>query len=390
MNDLWTEAGYVSLNKTGETLCGDRVEMSGGGEKDLTLVLADGLGSGVKANILATLTSKIVCTLVGGGMPVEECVSTIASTLPVCSVRRVAYSTFTILRIIENRTAQIIQFDNPATIVLRHGEEYKYPVTTRVISGKTIWESTFPVECDDVFIAMSDGAEYAGVGQSLNFGWTRDSIAEYATAIYLPDNSAKSTAGMIADECNRLYGEKPGDDTTLAVVRIRKRHPVNLVVGPPASKDQDMKMMNLFFAKEGAKIVCGGTTSNLASRYLGKPLIPSLDYPDPEVPPISTIEGVELVTEGVVTLSKVLTYAKDFLDSAKLAPDWAVGKDGASLIAKELFENATDINFFVGLAINPAHQNPDLPITFGIKQQLIQNLADCLEKMGKHIRLSYF
>ena len=148
--------------------------------------------------------------------------------------------------------------------------------------------------------------------------------------------------------------------------------------------------MNLFFAKEGAKIVCGGTTSNLAANYLGEQILPSLDYPDPDVPPISIIEGVDLVTEGVITLSKVLTYAEDFLDNAKLAPNWAVGKDGASRIARELFENATDIHFFVGLAINPAHQNPNLPITFGVKQQLIQSLAACLEKMGKHIRLSYF
>lgn len=390
MNDLWTETGFVSLNKQGETLCGDRVEVAGGGEKDVTLVLADGLGSGVKANILATLTSKIVCTLADGGMPIEECVSTIASTLPVCSVRQVAYSTFTILRVTENRMAQIIQFDNPATVVLRGGEVFPYPTVTRVIAGKTIWESSFPVECGDVFIGMSDGAEFAGIGRELNFGWTRDNLADFASANYLPENSAKSIAGLIADECNRLYAGKPGDDTTIAVLRVRRRHPVNLVVGPPATRDQDMKMMNLFFAKEGAKIVCGGTTGNLAANYLGKKLIPSLSYPDPEVPPVSTLDGVDLATEGVVTLSRVLTYARDFLGSASLAPNWAMGRDGASLIAKELFENATDIHFFVGLAINPAHQNPDLPITFGIKQQLIQNLAECLEKMGKHIRLSHF
>lgn len=390
MNDLWIETGFISINKQSESLCGDRVEMSGGGEEDLTLVLADGLGSGVKANILSTLTSKILCTMISGGIPIEECVSTIASTLPVCSVRQVAYSTFTILRIIEGKTAHIIQFDNPATIVLRRGELFDYPRVTRVIAGKTIWESTFPIEVDDVLIAMSDGAEYAGVGQTLNFGWTRDSIADYAIANYLPDNSAKSTAGLIIDECNRLYGGAPGDDTTIAVARVRGRHPVNLVVGPPESKDQDTRMMNLFFSKEGTKIVCGGTTSNVVSRYLHRPVLASLDYPDPEVPPISQIEGVDLVTEGVITLSKVLAYAEDFLDLAKLAPQWAVKKDGASLIARELFENATDINFFVGRAINPAHQNPNLPITFGIKQQLIQNLADCLKRMGKHIRLSYF
>ncbi len=390
MNDLWIETGYVSLNKKGEQLCGDRVEISGGGDEELTLVLADGLGSGVKANILSTLTGKILCTMLAGGIPIEECVSTIASTLPVCKVREVAYSTFTILRISPNRMAHIIQFDNPATIVLRHGELYDYPKLTRTIADKVIWESTFPIEMDDVFIAMSDGAEYAGIGRTLNFGWTRDSIADFAMCNYMPENSAKSTAGLIADECNNLYGGKPGDDTTIAVARIRGRHPVNLVVGPPEEKDQDIRMMNLFFAKQGTKIVCGGTTSSVVGRYLGKPVTASLDYFDPEVPPISNIKGVDLVTEGVVTLSKVLLYAKDFLDSAKLASQWATQKDGASLIARELFENATDINFFVGRAINPAHQNPNLPITFGIKQQLITELVNCLKDMGKHIRISYF
>ncbi len=390
MNDLWTEAGYVSLNKRGETLCGDRVEIAGGGENDVTMVLADGLGSGVKANILATLTSKIVCTLASGGMPIEECVSTVAHTLPVCSVRQVAYSTFTLVRIEDNLMAHIVQFDNPATIVLRDGEPLPYQTTTRVIAGKTIWESVFPVACGDVFICLSDGAEYAGTGRALNFGWSRDAIIKFASANYLPRNAAKSTAGLIADECNRLYGGQPGDDTTVAVLRVRRRHSVNLVVGPPADRAQDVSMMNLFFSKEGAKVVCGGTTSRLAAEYLNKPLAPSLDYPDPDVPPTSAIEGVDLVTEGVVTLSKVLGYAHDFLDSARLAQQWAVGRDGASQIARELFENATDIHFFVGRAINPAHQNPDLPITFGVKQQLIQNLASCLERMGKHIRLSYF
>jgi len=302
----------------------------------------------------------------------------------------VAYSTFTILQIHNNETAHIIQFDNPATIVLRKGEVFDYPRTTRVIAGKTIWESTFPIEVDDLFIAMSDGAEWAGVGMTMNFGWTRDSIADYAMANYLPENSAKSTASLIIDECDRLYGGRPGDDTTIAVARVRNRHTVNMVVGPPENKEDDTRMMNLFFGKKGTKIVCGGTTSNVVSRYLNQPIVASLDYHDPEVPPISTIKGVDLTTEGVITLAKVLAYAEDFLDQAKLAPVWLTRKDGASLIAKELFENATDVNFYVGRAINPAHQNPDLPINFAIKQQLITKLAECLEKMGKHIRLSYF
>ena len=391
MNNLWTETGYVSLNKTGEQLCGDRVEVTGGGEANhTTLVLADGLGSGVKANILSTLTSKILCTMISGGMPIESCVETIAETLPVCSVRKVAYSTFSIISVTDNEIAELIQFDNPEIIVLRGGVRYDYPMTTRQIAGKTIHESRFPVEENDVFIAMSDGATYAGVGHALNHGWQRENIIDFAEANYLPGNSAKYIAGNIVDECNRLYEGEPGDDTTVAVVRIRARHPVNLMIGPPPTKDQDIKMMNLFFAKQGEKIICGGTTATIASRYLHRELKPTLDYPDPEIPPISQLDGVDLVTEGVVTISRVLKYAEDFLNGTDLSASWSTRRDGASLIARELFEKATDINFFVGRAINPAHQNPDLPITFGIKIQLIENLAKCLEKMGKQIKVSYF
>ena len=391
MNNLWTETGYVSLNKTGEQLCGDRVEVTGGGEANhTTLVLADGLGSGVKANILSTLTSKILCTMISGGMPIESCVETIAETLPVCSVRKVAYSTFSIISVTDTEIAELIQFDNPEIIVLRGGVRYDYPMTTRQIAGKTIHESRFPVEENDVFIAMSDGATYAGVGHALNHGWQRENIIDFAEANYLPGNSAKYIAGNIVDECNRLYEGEPGDDTTVAVVRIRARHPVNLMIGPPSTKEQDIKMMNLFFAKQGEKIICGGTTATIASRYLHRELKPTLDYPDPEIPPISQLEGVDLVTEGVVTISRVLKYAEDFLNGTDLSASWSTRRDGASLIARELFEKATDINFFVGRAINPAHQNPDLPITFGIKIQLIENLAKCLEKMGKQIKVSYF
>ena len=391
MNNLWTETGYVSLNKTGEQLCGDRVEVTGGGEANhTTLVLADGLGSGVKANILSTLTSKILCTMISGGMPIESCVETIAETLPVCSVRKVAYTTFSIISVTDNEIAELIQFDNPEIIVLRGGVRYDYPMTTRQIAGKTIHESRFPVEENDVFIAMSDGATYAGVGHALNHGWQRENIIDFAEANYLPGNSAKYIAGNIVDECNRLYEGEPGDDTTVAVVRIRARHPVNLMIGPPSTKDQDIKMMNLFFAKQGEKIICGGTTATIASRYLHRELKPTLDYPDPEIPPISQLDGVDLVTEGVVTISRVLKYAEDFLNGTDLSASWSTRRDGASLIARELFEKATDINFFVGRAINPAHQNPDLPITFGIKIQLIENLAKCLEKMGKQIKVSYF
>ena len=391
MDKLCTDTGYVSLNKKGEQLCGDRVEIIARNDNSLTLVLADGLGSGVKANILSTLTSKILSTMIENGMPIEECVDTIVKTLPVCSVRKVAYSTFTIIHVEENTTATLIQFDNPNVILLRGGKHWDYPTTSRVIEGKTILESKFPLQLNDMMIAMSDGAIWAGVGQSMNFGWQRDNVVEFAERMYEDTLSAKMMAALIVDECNRLYAGEPGDDTTVAAVRVRERKPVNLMIGPPADPADVGNMMALFFAKEGKKIVCGGTTSKLAANYLHEDVVTSLDYgTDPDIPPTATIKGVDLVTEGVITLSRVVEYANVFLNNSDLANLWSLQTDGASRIAQYLFEYATDISFFVGRAINPAHQNPDLPITFGIKIQLVKQLSEALEKMGKRVSVSYF
>ena len=389
MNNLFADVGYLSLNKQGEQLCGDRVEIIRQ-ENELIVVLADGLGSGVKANILATLTSKIISTMIAEKMSIDECVSTIAATLPVCQRRGVAYSTFTILRFINNQEAEIIQFDNPMVILLRNGVHFDYPIHKRVIEGKTICESRLKLELDDVFITMSDGAIYAGVGEVLNYGWQRENIIAFIEGRYNKKLTAKTITSLISDECNRLYAYRPGDDTTVATVQIRKRKTCNLMIGPPADKKDDEKMLSSFFEKEGKHIVCGGTTSSIAAKFLGKEIKTEIDYFDPSVPPTAKIEGVDLVTEGVITVSHVLEYAQNYLEDNSLFEKWSVKKDGASCIARLLFQEATDINFFVGKAINSAHQNPDLPITFSIKLRLIEDLTECLKKMGKKVTLTYY
>lgn len=390
MNNLCTDVGFKSVNKKGEQLCGDHIEIVDQNENSLVLVLADGLGSGVKACILSTLTSKIISTMIANNLSVEECVSTIAATLPVCEKRGVAYSTFTIIRITNNSEAEIIQYDNPHVIMLRGGENFEYPRTSMEIGGKTIYKSKLQLEKNDVFIAMSDGAIYAGVGKTLNFGWQRDSIIDFMVGNYDKKMSAKGISQLLLDECNDLYGGEPGDDTTVAAIKIRQRIPVSLMIGPPSNPGDLKKMQTLFFAKEGKHIVCGGTTSKLAADYLGKPVVPCLDYFDPEIPPIAKIEGIDLVTEGVVTMTKVLEYADGYLNGSISISDLSMKKDGASRIAHMLFEEATDISFYVGRAVNPAHQNPALPINFNVKMQLIDEVSKKLKAMGKNISVSYF
>ncbi len=390
MNNLCADIGYKSINHYGEQLCGDHVDIVEQGEDSSVIVLADGLGSGVKASILSTLTSKIISTMMAEGISLEECVSTIAATLPICSVRGVAYSTFTIIHLIDNREAELIQYDNPHIIFFRNGKNYDYPKSEMNIDGKTIYKSVISLEEDDIFVAMSDGCPHAGIGIAYNFGWKREDIIEYLEPLTEGGFTAKTLATILVDECYKLYGERPGDDTTACVVRVRKRAPVNILFGPPSNRDDANRMMSLFFSKEGKHIVCGGTTSSIAAKYLGKTVKPSLNFESSDVPPIAEIEGVDLVTEGVITINKVLEYAKDYLTDNESYSHWGYKRDGASLICRLLFEEATDINFYVGRAINPAHQNPDLPINFNIKMNLVEELSKCLKQMGKRIKVSYF
>ena len=390
MNDLCADIGYKSINHIGEQLCGDHVDILEPDDDSSVVVLADGLGSGVKASILSTLTSKIISTMVAEGLSLTDCVETIAQTLPICSVRGVAYSTFTIMRLVENRDMELIQYDNPLTILLRDGKNYDYPKTEMSIGGKKIYRSVIKLQEDDIFIAMSDGCPHAGIGLAYNFGWKREDIIEFMEAAAAGGYTAKTLSTILIDEANKLYGGRPGDDATACVIRIRKRVPMNILFGPPRDRDDCNRMMALFFAKEGKHIVCGGTTSSIAAKYLGKKVEADISFVRSDIPPIAKIEGVDLVTEGVITVNRVVEYAKDAIGENKLYEKWSYGHDGASLICRMLFEEATDINFYVGRAVNPAHQNPDLPINFNIKMNLVEELSACLKQMGKHIKVSYF
>ena len=391
MNSLCTDIGYVCLNKRGEQLCGDRVEIVEQGDNATVVVLADGLGSGVKANILSTLTAKIISTMMANDLPLEDCVQAIAKTLPICKVRGVAYSTFTILRVTASLEAEIIQYDNPRVILLRDGKGTPYPITERIIDGKTVAQSHVRLREGDTFVAVSDGVIHAGVGPKLNFGWQLPNATAFLEENYDPALTAKTLSAMLISQCEQLYGGEPGDDATVCTVKIRQRNPVNLLFGPPTDPADVNKMLSLFFAKAGKHIVCGGTTSTLAAEFLHEPLDVSMPtYIDPEIPPTAKIKGVDLVTEGVITISRVLEYARDYLKDNERYTDWSYKKDGASSIARMLFEEATDINFYVGRAVNPAHQNPNLPIGFNIKMRLIEELSECLKNMGKKIKVSYF
>lgn len=388
--NYFIDVAYNSLNKNGEELCGDKVEVIKTSE-GVIIVMADGLGSGVKANILATLTSKIAGTMLKEGLSLYETVDTIAHTLPVCSVRELAYSTFTIIKILKDGSVHAIEYDNPAYFLIKDNF-IEVPEKKEIfIKDKLIKESNFKLGVNDVLTVVSDGAIHAGVGAILNLGWQWNNVADYLETLVREEKCAANISKDLIQTCQKLYNGKPGDDTTAVTITLRKPELVTIFAGPPKDKNNDKIVIEKLVRSLGKKVICGGTAANIAARELGENIHVEMKYYDPTVPPTATINGLDLVTEGVLTLSKAAEKIKIYLDSS-LADKISLSledKDGASRLAKLLIEDCTHLNLLVGKAINPAHQNPDFPFDLSIKVKIVETLAELMKKLGKEVEIQY-
>lgn len=388
---VYVDTAYKSLIKYGEELCGDNVAIAKNDDRYI-VVLSDGLGSGVKANILSTLTAKIISTMLYEGASIEDTVDTIGHTLPICNVRKVAYSTFIILQIDYDGNAYLVEYESPGCIFIRDGKVVDIDYSKRLIGGKLIKEARFKVKANDVLTLMSDGVEYAGMGQLMNLGWTWENCCKFMAYKVKENVSAARLTNMLSETCNQLYMRKPGDDTTVSVIRVVPKKVVSLYSGPPIDPKDDERLVTEFMMVEGKKIVCGGSSASIVSRVLKEPLTPSLEYLDPEIPPTAEIPSIDLVTEGVITLKKAVDIIKKYLfdptDKSILMD--LDKKNGASLIAKMLIEECTHFHLFMGQKINPAHQNPDLPVDLSIKMIIMEELYSLMIKAGKVVEKKYY
>ncbi|MGE5586642.1 MAG: SpoIIE family protein phosphatase [Clostridia bacterium] len=381
---LRVEVGKSQLNKHGEELCGDSVEV-GEGPGSTIVVLSDGLGSGVKANILSSLTVRMIATMLKGGLALEDVIDTLARTLPVCEKRHLAYSTFSILQVFHDGSAHIAEYDSPPAFVGRGRDLRLVPRSECVVGGRVVKEAFFSVEDGDWIVMVSDGVLHAGIGGVWNTGWGWDRVAEYIRSVAGWAETAHEFAEEIARVTSKLYGHKPGDDATVVAVRTRRARSLTMLVGPPVDRGDDPVVVAKLMEEPGKKVVCGGTTGNMVARVLGKPIAVDLRSQDRRVPPTAEIEGVDLVTEGMLTLS----YTLEKLKAGARLRDVAWKRDGASRLAAALLE-ADSVRVIVGRAINPAHQSPDVPVTLALKQKIVDELAQVLKGMGKKVLVEYY
>jgi hypothetical protein len=386
------EFSWVSLNKAGEELCGDSV-MIRARPDTFVAVLSDGLGSGVKAHILSTLTAEIAARMSESGASIEDVVQTLAETLPECSVRKLAYATFAVLTVSQGKDAHLVEFDSAPLILIRGGSIVNLPMEERVVGDRKIREVHFDLEENDFMVLISDGYEHAGLGGIYRLGWGWKNIAMAVQRFVQAGivDTFKLTQAL-SNTCLKLYEDKPGDDATVIGMKVRPAMAATVLTGPPANKDLDEFAVKRLMGVKGEKIICGGSTAQMAARVLKEELV--VDWVPPAKrkkgapskqkkgsPPTARLKGVDLVTEGILTLGQ----AAEILRDCRTIYDLPRDDDASTRLARSLL-TADDIRFIVGTAINP-NQVADIIRGEPMRMVYIRELVQVLTEREKYVEV---
>ncbi|WP_176762126.1 SpoIIE family protein phosphatase [Natronincola ferrireducens] len=390
--DNFIDVGYSQLTKKNEEICGDRVEIART-DDGVIAVMSDGLGSGIKANILATLTSKIAITMLKNGEELSEVIDTIINTLPVCKEREIAYSTLTIIYTKKTGDTYIVEFDNPSVFYYNKEKNIvsKLKYNTITINGRIVLEAQCHLKENDSIIAVSDGIIHAGAGEVLNYGWEWEHVAKYLQGICLNKN-AMMISKSLTNICNDLYNDKPGDDATVVAMKMKKPQVFDLFTGPPLLKEKDPVLVEKFMDSPGKKIICGGTAANIVARELQRDLVMDVDTVTEKIPPICHMEGIYLITEGVLTMEQTLNYLREFLNntvSSRTIRELEE-QNGATILANTLLYECTHINFYLGHCLNAAYRNEGFPQNLQRKFKMVGQIINSLRKLGKIVSIYYF
>ena len=383
MNELfYIEVGSLQKSHAGERICGDVfVSQKVKEERRTVVVLSDGMGHGIKANLLATLTATMALNFTREHKDAKKIAEIIMKTLPICSERKVSYATFTIVDIEDDGQTTILNYDNPDCIILR-GQEIFYPewhtmlLDTANEQEKEIKACTFKAQKEDRIIMMSDGISQSGLGRGTYLlGWGVEEVTGLVlkTVQDQPEVSASKLSTIIVNKAHANDGYQAKDDMSCVTIYYREPRRLLLCSGPPFERDKDKKLAEVVQSFPGKKLICGGTTADIIARELGLSIKDTLEFDDPDLPPISYMEGVDLVTEGILTLSKVSQTLEKYNSRSDL------GKGPADRIVK-MFLESDEINFWVGTAVNVAHQDPNLPVELEIRRTLVKKIAQMLEK----------
>lgn len=380
-NNIHIDINCQQINHEGERICGDvfiskKIEQ----ENRIVCVLSDGMGHGVKANMLATLTATMAVNFTKEHKEPQKIAEIIMKTLPVCSVRQISYSTFTIVDIEIGGRVSILEYDNPQCTIIRDNEVFDPGWQCLLLDeGKNTKEllyCSFIPKKEDRILYWSDGIAQSGLGSDpYPFGWGVEASAKFVIDKIKKDPliSARKLSVLTVNKAfqNDRYHAK--DDTSCASIYFREPRKLLLCTGPPIRKQIDQELAEIVKNFQGKKVISGGTTADIIARELDIKIVDTLEFDDPDLPPESIMDGIDLVTEGILTLSKVANILKDYTG------DQDLGNGPADKMVK-MFIRSDEIHILIGTKINIAHQDPTLPVELEIRRTVAKRIARLLDQ----------
>ncbi len=341
-------------------------------------VLSDGLGSGVKAGVLANLTATMALRYTTAFVDVRQSAKTIMDTLPVCEQRKISYSTFTIVDLDSDGKTRVIEHGNPPLILLRGQAPVpieRASLTLETWKDRVIHYSEFDTQLGDRIVFFSDGVSQSGLGRAgLPLGWGSERVTDFLRRQIAAENeiSSRELSRKLVAEALANDGRAAKDDITCGAIYYRRPRRLLVITGPPFSKERDGELAELAQTFNGRKVICGGTTASIVSRLLNRPVTLSLAQLDPEIPPGAVMAGMDLVTEGTITLAKVAEMLERGI------PGEPVRKNPASDLVSLMLQSDI-VEFMVGTRINEAHQDPNVPVELDLRRNIIRKIASLLE-----------
>lgn len=357
-------------------------------EAKLIAVLSDGLGSGIKANILSCMTATMLLKFVESQqIPIRHAAEIVMNSLPVCKVRKISYSTFSVIDVNDEGVARIVEEGNPDFIWIKNNEVMSpsfEKIQSKTFKNRCMKSYKIHLELGDRLIFCSDGVTQCGLGNGrLKLGLRRDGLINLVLAKIAeePNISSSELSAYIVRQAKNIETDRlPKDDISACVLYCREPRVSLVFTGPPYLQTKDPEYAQMFKDFKGKKAICGGTTANLISRELNLPITMDKTISVGKLPSCSYMEGVDLVTEGILTLTKTLEYLENDVQDI----DNAAGK-----LVKFLLDSDC-INFMVGAKLNQAHYNPALPIEIEIRKNIIKKMAVILEdKYFKKVSVQY-
>jgi hypothetical protein len=384
--DLFTEIEFCQQNKHGQDICGDFfMTQKMVDEERVISVMSDGLGHGLKASILSTMTATMALKFTASDADLISSAETIMNALPVCRIRNISYATYTIVDIRKQTDISIVEMDNPPFLLIRKGEAITVPfqeMESPALDGRKMKTYSLQACPEDRLVIITDGISQSGIGtEDLKLGWRVDGCKRFVLEQVSKDPliSARTLAGKIISEAlKKEVDGKAYDDMTVGVFYFRKPRRMLVLTGPPFQGNRDAHFASIFDTFPGRRVICGGTTANIVARELKREVVDHLETTDGDIPPIATMTGADLVTEGLLTLTKVA----QFLEKGETV----TRRNAASMLMEMLLESDS-IMFLVGTKINEAHQDPTHPMDLEIRRNLIKKIAMILER--KYLKDAY-